>query len=195
MSMIESLLKPRTTVPDVAGPAAPVPDVAGPAAPVASSHVPGSSGPRCRMRWEAPATASTVASVTAPAACPTRASSPHTRPSMPERREAPEPVSNGIARCVRLLLIGGLRCVVFEWRCAVVPPFCRVLGVTSVQLVTQEAPSDTTQARRCHHQLRCPLKPAAEGGADRYVGRFGDHAQRVQLERRHGARVAQGHHA
>ena len=63
MSMIESRLKPSTTC--------------------SSAHVPGSSGPRWRIRCDAPATASTVSEVMPLAGSETRASSPHTAASMP----------------------------------------------------------------------------------------------------------------
>ena len=44
-----------------------------------------------------------------------------------------------IARCVSLLLFGGLRCVVFERRCAFGGLLRRGIPASSVQLVTQEA--------------------------------------------------------
>src|ERR1700676_2585294 len=86
MSMIDNRLKPNTTAP---------PDVADPAAPM-SDQVPGSSGPRWRIRCDDSDTASTVSAVTAADGSRTRASSPHIGPSMPQAS-------------------GGLRCVVFDF--------------------------------------------------------------------------------
>src|SRR5271155_1497052 len=86
MSMMDNRLKPNTTVP------------------AGSAQVPGSSGPRWRIRGDARATASAVPralpeepEASPPAAALTKASSPHIATSMPQRARAGAAAGHGSA--------------------------------------------------------------------------------------------------
>src|SRR5271156_1533232 len=144
MSMMDSRLKPNTTVP------------------AGSAQVPGSSGPRWRIKCDACAMASAVACPllggSAPATAATKASSPHIAAKYAAKRRPPMDAANWAApgcRTTRLRRPAGLRTSTLRSIRRAGQPTVSLTGgcALSAQLVNQGGVTVTTRGPGCSQGL------------------------------------------